>query len=652
MTSYELHINGVVCDLSSDADVTLVYQNGIFTTLDAIQSNRSFNIDLPLTPRNIEAVKFAQRPDADSNTPYIKLPASLYRGGVPIFIDGRAVITGISDVISVTLVWGNVDNFDPLFDSELSELSDTLESMGYGHIDWNENSYIVTAPSESSPTPSMGFFAVDFGMGYSNIKYMHPSIMVGRVLEAIERFHGITIDGKERLMNTHLLPCVTKKGSPKYNYGLYTKGFHLSYYSFPSAATGQDGTFWAETNSAGIVRDYAGIYSHDSDAARIRIDVSKVDSIRVQLINGRVSDGALEALGPKLQIRAGKSDVKYADYDVIYETYAYKYPINIDEEFDVSKYDNIAICVTKYRWQVAPSLGNLITGDFYVWGDFPDINLRMPSVFPIARNLPDMSHGEFIAALMALSGQFAYAAQDAPNTIKMISADDILDNMNHEDAVDWSAKVLLSDRRIIGMPEASEFSIEDYAQKNILDYDNDDDVETDTAGEILIPNVNLEKETELTDMSFSASDNSQTTNGRKVGLIPLYTKDEDYKESDSEEEKQKHVQYNELSPRILSWYQDYAPNSELTRWLYGYFPSNMQFGGEKGIVATKYAGLQRILQRLRIITVRARLSALDLYNLDYSKPVYIAQFGAFFAIYNITTGENEICECKLIQLPN
>lgn len=60
----------------------------------------------------------------------------------------------------------------------------------------------------------MGFFGIDFGQGIANPEYMHPSIEVQDVFTAIERYNGITIDGKERLYGglTYplLLPLVSK----------------------------------------------------------------------------------------------------------------------------------------------------------------------------------------------------------------------------------------------------------------------------------------------------------------------------------------------------------------------------------------------------------------------------------------------------------
>ena len=76
----------------------------------------------------------------------------------------------------------------------------------------------------------------------------------------------------------------------------------------------------------------------------------------------------------------------------------------------------------------------------------------------------------------------------------------------------------------------------------------------------------------------------------------------------------------------------------------------MRFGGENGIVAKKYSGYQKAVDKLRLITVKAKLTAIDLHNLDYTKPIYIGQFGQTYGLYSVETGENGICECQLIQL--
>lgn len=637
MNAYELYINGILCDLSSVDDITLVYQSGIFSELDIIQSNGSYSIDLPLTPRNMRIVELAQRPDVDADTPYIKLSAALYKGGVPIFDAGNAAITEISDVISIVLTWGNVENFEPLFDEDMKDLAPTLYNMGIGSITWNNNSQFVEVPSNPVvKDPQMGFFAVDFGRGLSNMKYIHPSIRTSIVLEAIEKRHGITIDGKDRLWPNSLLPCVSKNGDDNSNTAEAITA--IPYISPRPSTTGYVclKSYSAINTSLYDPRNVIRVDSGDFEY----VDTSKVDKIRITFEGSDYSPSfdipRYHNTTPSpsyitLNIWA-KGSILYGKRSDKMQNEAYHFD-SFDIEIDTSDIDKLSIRFDPDDGYEYPANSNyqptwkvrIIMG----WRD-----VMYPSVFPIGVNLPDMSQGDFLSALLTMSGLFAYVDKDAPDTIKLMSADDLTKNAAAGDFVDWSHKVLLNDRRMVDMPDASTFSIDDYAQRNILDYENDDEVNILTAGEIAIQNVNIEKEAEFS-VPFSATG----ANDDGIALIPAYKKTEGSTQ----------VTYSEPSPRILDI--TFGQENESSPLIYyGQFPKHMYFGGEKGIVSAKYAGLQHILRRARMITVRAKLSPVDLYTLRYDMPVYIAQFGQFFAIYKIETGSDDICECQLIKL--
>lgn len=625
MTNYELYIDGQLCDLSTDTSVTLVYQSGLFKPLDAIQSNRSYNIDLPMTSRNIGIFKFASMPNVDSDAPYVKIKAALHKGGVPIFDNGFAVITGISDVISVTLTWGNVNNFDPLFDSPMSALSDTLYEMGIGSIPWNNNSKVMITTSDESGK-GMGFYAIDYGMGLQKPQYVHPAIRVDRVLEAIEKYQRIKINGAPLRGDWeyhHVVPCLSQNGDAKSGQteilGITDIGYIYKENRFAIAYTDQP-------------NEHLNLISEgckfDIEGAKF-INVTFTASVRAFLGGYFIpyvadSNNLSEPLG-RFEITNKRIEGRYFCYDVVGQVTL----SNVSRNLPESKYISIVISPDP---NVYLSNHPQLTLQAY-----PREKVHFPSVYPIGVNLPDMSQGEFLQSLMVLNGLFAYVDNKNPNTINLMSAYDLMRAKEEGIFVDWSNKVLLNDKRIISIPDASEFIIEDYAQKNILDYDNDDDVQANTEGTILIKNVNLEKETELTDMEFSASENIDYGDGR-IAYIPIYKKQDNSGNAD----------YNELNPRIL---ENMVVAEDGTEYNAGYFPDMLRFGGSDGIVATKYAELQEILERLRIITVRAKLSVIDLYNLDYKKPIYISQFGRLYAIYSIETGENDICECKLVQLP-
>lgn len=623
MTTYELYINDILCDLSSDEVVTLLYQSPIFSSLDSIQSNRSYNIALPPTPANMRAIGQAARPDADADAPYVRLPAALYQDGVPLFTQGFAVVTDIADTINVTLTWGNADNFQPLFDANLRDLGPQLEAAGENIVAWNKNTAILEG-SATGEYPGVAFWGVDFGMGISDPKYLHPSVLVSSILSAIERQNGVTIDGKERLAYSKnlgpIIPLTRKKVGPKANG--YSNYCDISM----SASDILPKEPWVNTR---------GIFS--TSEPRIKLNDSGTSYITLYHPNSPTGDFLLphndanDISSLKISIYCdgvflgeGESYEKTKTPDTMWMFKFHKISVQTDTQ---------GVVTVKMSKPISGSMVPLPNPIISIHNS--DWDIYFPGFFPVAPNLPDISQGDFILALMSMNGLFAYADKNSPNTIKLISIDDIIANVQKNDIIDWSDRVILNDLHRVDMPDASIFTIDDLAQSNILDYDNDDDVKTDTYGTITIRNENIEKETELVSLPFSASENA-TTNEVNCALVPIY-----------EDNGKGGANYSECSPRILSGRGAFM--SGIARCI-GVFDPWMRFGGEEGIVKTRYSSYQKVVDRLRIITIRAKLTALDLYNLDYTKPVYIAQFGQIFAIYSVETGENDICDCQLLKL--
>lgn len=650
MTTYELYINDILCDLSSDEVITLLYQSPIFSSLDSIQSNRSYNIALPPTPANMRAIGQAARPDVDADAPYVRLPAALYQDGVPLFTQGFAVVTDIADTINVTLTWGNADNFQPLFDANLRDLGPQLEATEEDYIEWNEDSAILkkgSAPSGGVVSyPSVAFWGIDFGMGLSNPKYRHPAIDVWRILYSIQQAHGITIEDSRRLYGTlelpPIVPMVSKNGDEVSN---KTEAF-----TFQSTITSLlDGVIQGVIGRSTVIQDPQGVaygnssIKFDKGNRTVKVAMAPSDGGSSFAFTGAVS----AAGGFSIEVIAAKSDNVWQKLQTLAEAESFTQigesdigaPIcratflSFETTFDISDDTVIAFRISPYGGVLYPG-SSLDSLTVRVWTDWEDC--AFPTKFPIAPNLPDISQGDFILAMMNMQGLFAYADKDNPNTIKLISIDDIIANVQKNDIIDWSDRVILNDIHRVDMPDASVFTIDDLAQSNILDYDNDDDVKTDTHGTITIRNENIEKEAELVELHFSASENA-TTDGVNCAVVPIY-----------EDDGKGGANYSECSPRILAWKDDQAYNSSAI--CTGRFDPWMKFGGENGIVNTRYASYQKVVDRLRIITIRAKLTALDLYNLDYTKPVYIAQFGQIFAIYSVETGEDGICDCQLLKL--
>lgn len=674
----ELYINGQLCDLEDTP--SLIFQSPVFNDLDVIQSNRSAEINLPLTPRNRKAFGLIDRIDIlDDSAVYGKHSAAYYLGGFPIFTRGYAMVTDVTDTINITLVWGNIDNFQPLFDASLRDLREQIiEVAGADYVEWNENTKYVD-PDEATLA---GFIQIDFGAG-RNINYSHPSVQVSAILDAIQKYHGITIENITRLSQTSdkhpmIVPLVSKNSGPD---SWYSDRFEAS-----SAHYGNSGSSNTALKFREIVSDKRSILTDQNYA----IDVSSTKTIDVSIISysSAVFFPGMRAASasPTLKLRG---DSENGTSEVLLSVEGTDTGSGIRFGVKPDLFNNVEVNVEDYdtvRW----ILSNAVTIDattsdeftvaakFIITPHFDDI--QFPSPFPIAENLPDMTHAEFLSALMTMAGLFAYPDNSDNNTIHMMSPDQFYNTTStidydyrivgsgdnrtpntqtdrrivdsHLDATiqDWSRKVILNDRGEIWRPEGTEFTMGDYAQTNTLDYDSDEDAEMlNTQGIISIDNENIERENELVSLDFSASANRTGWNTDHpdwpFAFVPCY---EEQTVSGAKE-----VNYSAPSVRILADVNTAIEDENGTpigRYRHGLFPRTMYFGGSEGIVAKRYADYQRILKKFRMITVYVKLTVADIYNLDYTRRVYLDVYGCYFAIYSVTTGEDGICECKLIKL--
>lgn len=673
----ELYINGQLCDLEDTP--SLIFQSPVFNDLDVIQSNRSAEINLPLTPRNRKAFGLIDRIDIlDDSAAYGKHSAAYYLGGFPVFTRGYAMVTDVTDTINITLVWGNIDNFQPLFDASLRDLREQIiEVAGADYVEWNKE-VPWALPSD---TVSAGFIQIDFGAG-RNINYSHPSVQVSAILDAIQKYHGITIENITRLSQTSdkhpmIVPLVSKNSGPD---SWYSDRFEAS-----SAHYGNSGSSNTALKFREIVSDKRSILTDQNYA----IDVSSTKTIDVSIIcySSAVFFPGMRAASasPTLKLRGdsgnGTSEVLLSVEGIDTGSgirFGVKPDLFNNVEVNVEDYDTV-------RW----ILSNAVTIDattsdeftvaakFIITPHFDDI--QFPSPFPIAENLPDMTHAEFLSALMTMAGLFAYPDSSDNNTIHMMSPDQFYNSTDtidydyrivdsgdnrtpstqtdrrivdsHLDATiqDWSRKVILNDRGEIWRPEGTEFTMGDYAQTNTLDYDNDEDAEMlNTQGIISIDNENIERENELVSLDFSASTNRTGWNpdrpDRSFAFVPCY--------EEQTVNGAKEVNYSAPSARILADVNTTIEdgNGTVGRYRHGLFPRTMYFGGSEGIVAKRYADYQRILKKFRMITVYVKLTVADICNLDYTRRVYLDVYGCYFAIYSVTTGEDGVCECKLIKL--
>lgn len=208
-----------------------------------------------------------------------------------------------------------------------------------------------------------------------------------------------------------------------------------------------------------------------------------------------------------------------------------------------------------------------------------------------------------------------FALPDGENGIKFIPFDNL--SANKSKAVDWTNRVIMAYNSVT--PRNLQYTLDNIAQNNWFRYKEDDNVMGNYDGNIQVDDATIEYERDAITLPFSAC----STKGG-VAYIPLYSHNEEGE-----------LEYNKTNPRILL------------------------LDGTKGIfkglewttlIANNYQTYKGLINNAKVVTEYIRLNSIELRDLEMDIPVYLAQYGCYLAIIEITTKENNICECKLLKL--
>ena len=63
-----------------------------------------------------------------------------------------------------------------------------------------------------------------------------------------------------------------------------------------------------------------------------------------------------------------------------------------------------------------------------------------------------------------------------------------------------------------------------------------------------------------------------------------------------------------------------------------------------------YGTYQKIIRSPIVVSEKIEISDIELKELDVTIPVYLGQYGRYYAIISVRAENTGICECKLLQL--
>ena len=587
----ELYINNQLCDIDGEFNPTFQFKSFLFAKMQGYEAARTWEVSIPLTSRNRAIIQQSQAADSASTFPYTTHTVSYYSEGYPIVENGRAYMigTGSGRARFVFVLGETIKALKELGEKKLTELTE----VSTDYLNWNNS---VSLNDMSAGFGWCNFFSftnqdrtvtgANINLPYSTL---HPVVTLNYLMNKIQAFFGLTFIGFGSLLNGCGFPLVN-----------FEKTSTLS--------SGETSTASAPAGFAGAV-SYVTFENFSSDFFEIvdnkYITSYNKKSVQVHITNFRA---AYTTATGTVTLKITDSNGNTRVVDVATESVSgsiTRYDF-VDYTFDFDATDSFFFFAKTGTGGYAGS-----TFEFEVMSSaafYSDVNTG--GFYPIIPNLPDITCAEFINQCCMLTGLFPYVSPATPSTLNFYSAADLYTNKSA--AQNWS-KYLIKESDYMSEGEDIEHALDGFSQRNTLNYAKDELNQLDTSGLITVNNTNIEYESELFRMFFAAGRRASVNNA--IVDYPLY--DVSIKDGVLIRNKT-----NQSLP-ILGKIENVSSVNYLT------FPDALKFSAIK---TSRYTEYQSLVASPRILKEKFRLTPRLTTAIDVRIPVYLEQYGQYYAI--------------------
>lgn len=589
----ELYIKGESVDLG-DSEITLNFKSNLLGDISKITASNSYTITLPRTNKNIRLLDF---PDVAGHESYMMrdyFNAEYYRNGLKLF-DAKAVLISCSeDGFDVALTWGMSEKFIQLMndDKSIQEFADMA-------LPWNSSTTYDNGLVNGQL--SHGYIRHNAGIDVDSNRdkiFIHPSVNCMRLLEEIASYYGLTMDwgSYKQYIELLYLPLISQKASSKYNFFeaniTGTLDSDIKYVKF-TQINRVDGINISNTETYGdVVRIYETSLDWELD---ILIYTNKHNTLNVVELAFYSNAQYIKSL------QISSNDIGLCAYKGVIP-------------FDITEYSNITI---RIRINNGALLG-IIKSYIKIFSE--DVqSVSYNQYYPIGSNLPDISVVDFIKQICWLFGLFAIKSDTGAS---FISVNKIIDN--RDKAVDWSKKLVPTG----WTAKETSYTFGDFAQKNYFRYEENENAKS-ADGYMVVQNKTLDHEKDLAKLPYTAGgDNGD------MRAVPYFKWSEDGTT----------VELEDCGDRIMQLVISFdSQGKEDARLDF----SDLKF--QNRVSRFGLSSYQDLIKSPFVIKDTFRLTEIDLKNLDYTIPVYIERYAAFFAIISIKS-QGDYSECELLKL--
>lgn len=676
-------------DLNSPSGVTLNYKSNIFGDLSKITCSYSYTFKLPLTANNRRVLDMGD--DIRHNSCMIRrrLKAEYLQNGIPLFKNANLYIDAIESGVSAVMTWGVIDGFQSLKDNDISIRKLPLIAKPiFGPTnamfdDWNNTL------DYAQPLYNAGLrYVTDTGWKDQYNTYSVfplPVVPVFRIVQLINEMFGTrfnlgtsSLDGKENhaIIDFGVVPLISATApedslivnSYRSYLGCYMKD---SYAGIPNILTGATNDTPPTCNLYSLVKN--------SDGVTIGIKVNTDVGAKIEL------DGFLKMkFNYEPNAYKGQGVVELTTSSGIVPKLGVYYTIDgktatsvatTDGKFSFSNdlcwYFNFCKDEGKERLEIDVPGGAIVF--LAIEADVNNLTIKSSTVqkmvtfystydtslikwsesesqagsyqIDLMSNLPDISCMTLMKGLFFMLG--AFPSLNAVGDIVPLYYSDLRDNLESGKTNDWSDKITTNDNTI---PNKISYNVSELGQYNyyLMKNDNIDSGETDDEtdvyssglGCIIVQNEVIEKSKTIIQLPFYAPyiKNKKSPHLETGNTIKFW-----YSENDEVKTKEAKPCFGMIKPLVQT--TNGKPTG--TVWM------GMEIWNEFSRINTdsSYAYLAKIMENPIVITEYLNLNEFDLGNIDYSIPVYITKYNAYFAIVSIQRDANGKCKCELIKLP-
>lgn len=610
-----IFINGIEIDQEQEKSINLVYQSPYFTEIDFIISNRTTSVDIPRTPNNIRAVEYSGIMQSATLFEYNIHEVMLYRDGVQLFRGTGTLLSITPQAYKFTFAWGNINAFRQMLDTNLRDLQtqDAGDYIGYN----------LTAVNANPTYYPSGWNTVQaWGYGVSGLS-VQPIMPVSQIMGRLAERFGVSFSFPQgRDFNKYRVPLVTRFGD---ELSAEWQGAKFVRDGVGLTTQGNGGALYL----SGLSTDRVGGLSVNEGI----IDTTDIDTLVVQVPKGFETRGTGDSrVGVGLSVIAlsyDGADVVFTQLatlplqrDIVYmpnpsDSYTKWIAVkDLSYSVDVAEYDEVVIAISFKNPENPYYQGDVTSVEVYsnsgvvVYNpDADTVSFGGSAVLPLYANLPDMSVADFLKNLMKLEGVFAYSTDD--KEVRFVSLADLYNKRGV--AQDWSDKVIAEN----GLPTETATTFNSLAQKNWMRYAEDEQVPATYDGYIVVYSALLEQENDLISVDFAP------TEGNTIGVWV---------------EGENGAEWHDVTPRILRVQADGAIGFRGMSW--------------DNLITREYAEYQQAVKQPRTVKVGALLTTKDLLTYDPTTPIYVRQWGHYYAVTKLTTKDQRTAEVELLQLTN